>query len=173
MAKKINVKLILQLLDAGMSGNSIAATRHISKHSIGEVRDIAEEQNIHYSDVQNLSDAEAYSMFFPDRFAIETLFRDPDYEYVHKELKKVGVTLKLLWQEYKEKCHSENATPMGYTKFCEGYGQYITNQKLTNCIEHKPGERAEVDWSGPTMHYIDPATGEEIKVYLFVGTLPL
>ena len=34
------------------------------------------------------------------------------------------------------------------------------------------GERAEVDWSGPTMHYVDMTTGEIITVYLFVGTLP-
>lgn len=37
MANKINVKLILELLDAGMSRNSIASTRHMSKHSVSDV----------------------------------------------------------------------------------------------------------------------------------------
>lgn len=30
----------------------------------------------------------------------------------------------------------------------------------------------EVDWSGPTMRLVDPATGEVRKVYLFVACLP-
>lgn len=44
--------------------------------------------------------------------------------------------------------------------------------RLTNHLLHEPGERAEVDWSGPTMHYVDMSTDEIITVYLFVGTLP-
>ncbi|SKB67265.1 hypothetical protein SAMN06296386_103333 [Lachnospiraceae bacterium] len=61
---------------------------------------------------------------------------------------------------------------MGKTKFNEGYNDYTIANKLTNHIEHKPGEKAEVDWSGKTMHYVDISTGEIITVYLFVGTLP-
>ena len=37
MAKKINVKLILELRSAGMGRNAIAASRHISKNSVGDV----------------------------------------------------------------------------------------------------------------------------------------
>lgn len=61
---------------------------------------------------------------------------------------------------------------MGYTKFCNGYADYTIVNKLTNHLENKPGVKAEVDWSGPTMSYIDTSTGEVITVYLFVGTLP-
>ena len=42
---------------------------------------------------------------------------------------------------------------MGKTKFNEGYAEFTITNRLTNHLEHKPGERAEVDWSGPTMHY--------------------
>lgn len=34
MASKINVKLILELNASGLSRNQIAATRHMSKHSV-------------------------------------------------------------------------------------------------------------------------------------------
>ncbi|MEG1470731.1 MAG: hypothetical protein RSC31_08820 [Anaerovoracaceae bacterium] len=61
---------------------------------------------------------------------------------------------------------------MGYTKFCKGYDEFTVERKLTNHLEHKPGIVAEVDWSGPTMSYIDTATGELITAYLFVATLP-
>jgi hypothetical protein len=76
------------------------------------------------------------------------------------------------WNEYKDKCRTENATPMGYTKYCSGYGKHVIANKLTNHIERKPGITTEVDWSGPTMSYVDRNTGEVITVYLFVATLP-
>jgi hypothetical protein len=61
---------------------------------------------------------------------------------------------------------------MGYTKFCNGYSKYTTASKLTSHIERKPGMTVEVDWSGPTMSFVDPSTGELITAYLFVATLP-
>jgi transposase len=172
MANKINVKLILELRDAGMSRNAIASTRHMSRHSVSDVLHIADAKGIVYKDIQNLGDQEVYRLFYPDKHAVEDMYRDPDYEYINKELKKVGVNLKLLWSEYKDKCSIENEIAMGYTKFCEGYGNYTFSNKLTNHLEHKPGIVAEVDWSGSTMSYVDIDTEEIISVHLFVATLP-
>lgn len=172
MARKIDVKQILELRAAGMSQNTIAASRHASKHSVGDVFRIADEKGITYDSIAALSPGEVYRMFFPDRHSVETLYERPDYEYVHKELMRVGVTLKLLWEEYQGICTAQNKIPVGYTKFCEGYREYTISAKLTNHLEHKPGVVVEVDWSGPTMSYVDMSTGEIITVYLFVATLP-
>lgn len=172
MANKINVKLILELRDAHMSRNSIASTRHMSRNSVSDVFHIADEQGIKYQDVRFLDENEVYRMFYPDKHAVDDLYKDPNYEYVHQELSKTGVTLKLLWLEYKEKCLEDNSIPMGYTKFCEGYGNHVTVNKLTNHLDNKPGVKTEVDWSGPTMSYVDTSTGEIVTVYLFVATMP-
>lgn len=172
MAKKINVKLILELRAANMSRNGIAATRHISKNSVSDVFHIADSKGISYRDVRELEEEQVYRMFYPEKHVVENMYCNPDYEYVHKELRKVGVTLKLLWQEYQDKCSYENVISLGYTKFCAGYGDYTIGNKLTNHLEHKPGIITEVDWSGPTMSYVDITTGELITVYLFVATLP-
>lgn len=172
MANKINAKLVLELKASGLSRNQIAATRHMSKHSVSDVINIAKEKGITYAQVKELPEEEVYRLIFPDKYAIETLYEQPDYEYVHQELKRIGVTLKLLWQEYQDKCKSTGAIPMGYTKYCNGYGDYTIVNKLTNHLDNKPGVKAEVDWSGPTMSYIDTSTGEVVTVYLFVGTLP-
>ena len=172
MARKINVKLIMELRDAGLSRSTIASTRHISRHSVSDVFNIADEKGIRYSDIRNLEEQEVYRLFYPEKFANETMYGDPDYEHVHQELKKVGVTLKLLHEEYVERCERNGEIPMGKTKFNEGYAEFTIANRLTNHLEHKPGERAEVDWSGPTMRYVDISTGELITVYLFVGTLP-
>ena len=121
MARKINVKLILELHDAGMSRNAIASTRHISRHSVSEVIHLAEDNGISYKDVQDMEDNDVYRLIYPDKYQVETLYDKPDYDYVHQELKRTGVTLKLLWQEYRDRCIQNNVIPMGYTKFCDGY----------------------------------------------------
>ena len=172
MANKIKVKLILELRMAHMSRNLITSTRHMSKHSVSDVIHIADRLSITFNDVKDKTEEEVYRMFYPDKYAIENLYKDPDYEYVHKELKKVGVNLKLLWFEYSDKCKLDTEIPMGYTRFCQGYGKHTIANKLTNHLNHKPGIITEVDWSGPTMSYVDTTTGEFITVYLFVATLP-
>ena len=172
MAKKINVKLILELRDAGMSRNGIASTRHMSRHSVSDVFHLADDKGITYSDVRFLDEKDIYRIFYPDKYVVDDLYKDPDYEYIHQELRKTGVTLKLLWEEYQDKCLDTDSIPMGYTKFCEGYKNHITVNKLTNHLDNKPGVKTEVDWSGPTMSYVDTATGEVVTVYLFVATLP-
>lgn len=172
MAKKINVKLILELRGNRMGRNAIARTRHISVNSVGDVFHKADENGISYEDVRDMNEDSVYRMFYPDKFVQESMYARPDYGYVHQELKRVGVTRKLLWQEYQDQCRASGSIPMGYTKYCKGYSDYTIVNKLTNHLEHKPGDAVEVDWSGPVMEYVDTATGEAVKVYLFVATLP-
>lgn len=172
MANKINVKLILELRAASMTRNAIAATRHMSKNSVGDVFHIADTRGITYQDVRGLSDEQVYRMFYPEKHLAESVFYEPDYGYAHQELRKTGVTLKLLWQEYRTQCNLMDSIPMGYTKYCSGYDSYTMENRLVSHLEHKPGIITEVDWSGPTMSYVDVSTGEIVTVYLFVATLP-
>ena len=171
MANRINVKLILELKSGGMSQNEIARSRHMSRSSISSVVNIAKEKNITYDDIKDMNDDVIYRMFYPEKMLTEDIYELPDYEYVHKELKRVGVTLKLLWEEYCDKCHTEGTLPVGYSKFCDDYGTYTTRNEITNHPENKPGVKCEVDWSGPTMKLINKYTGKITKVYLFVGCL--
>ena len=172
MARKIQVKLIMELRSAGMSQRSIAATRHMSRSSVGDVFAFASEKGLTYSDVVGKSNAELYDLFFPDKFPTEKVYGGIDYEKIDTELKRPGVTLKLLWKEYKSKCDKSGTLSFGYSKFCDGYSAYINAQNLTNRITHKPGYTIEVDWSGTKMHLVDRASGERIDVYLFVAVLP-
>lgn len=130
MANKINVKLILELRSTGMGRNAIAASRHISKNPVGDVFHIADRMGISYEDIAQMDGDAVYRMFYPDRHTLETLYDKPDHEYVHQELKRTGVTLKLLWQEYQDKCKASDSIPMGYTKYCQGYSDYTIINKL-------------------------------------------
>lgn len=172
MSYKINVKLVLELHAADMSQNAIAKTRHISKCSVSDVLRIATDKQLTYEILKSESEEAVYRLFYPDKFAVETMYHLPDYACVHNELKRIGVTLKLLWMEYREACAKDNILAVGYTKFCTDYEKYTMSHNLTNHLEHKPGNICEVDWSGPTMKIIDPVTGETGTIYLFVATLP-
>jgi transposase len=172
MAKKIKVKLILELRDANMSQREICRSRKMSQHSVSDVFKLATEKNLTFKDVKDKTDEEVYHIFYPNKYVSDTLYKQPDYNYIHSELKKTGVTLKLLWKEYKDACITSGELSFGYTKLCEGYSDHVTANSLTNHLVHKPGMVCEVDWSGPTMKIVDPSTGELITAYLFVATLP-
>ncbi len=93
----------------------------MSSHSVSDVCKLATEKEITYDDIKDKSEEDVYKIFFPDKFVTDTLYKQPDYSYIHSELKKTGVTLKLLWNEYKDACIAGNELSFGYTKFCEGY----------------------------------------------------
>lgn len=172
MANKIKAKLALQLAEAGLSANRIEQVHRISKKSQKEVREAAAALGITYADVADLSDDEVYRRLFPDRNNHASVFVEPDWEKVHRELARVGVTLQLLHEEYRDRCTASGGIAMGYDRFCREYRSYTLANNVTSRVGHKAGRICEVDWSGPKMQLVDPDTGEIIPVYLFVACLP-
>ena len=97
----------------------------------------------------------------------------PDYEWVHREMQKSGVTLSLLWVEYCEQCRAAGELPYHQsTQFNKYYAEYVHKVKATMHLDHKPGEALQVDWAGTTAHVLDTSTGELLDAYLFVAVLP-
>ncbi len=172
MPKKIPVKLILELrFRDGLSFNTISSRYRISKHSVSDAIHKAKELQIDLSFISTQSEEELYSLIFPEKWKANDGFKEPNYEYVHKELSWAGVTLKLLYNEYKEECRNTNEMPISYSTFSRGYHTYVGCKGYANHLEHKPGDAIQVDWSGPTMHYINPSTGQKVTVYLFVADM--
>jgi transposase len=91
----------------------------------------------------------------------------PNWGTLHQELKKPGVTLTLLWQEYR----AQHPHGYAYSQFCERYRQWARHLKPSMRQVHRAGEKLFVDFSGKRPHLIDPTTGEEVAVELFVGVL--
>ena len=162
---------ILRLHSQGISSRNIAASLKCSRNTIRVVIARASEEGI----IWPLSDA------VTDRVLEQTLFgmrskhqayKKPDMEYLHQELAKSNVTLTLLWNEYLEQCRMENSRPLMYSAFCYQYHQFAAKYKATLHIEHKPGERMEVDWAGSTATLTDRNTKKPMLVYVFVAVLP-
>jgi len=91
----------------------------------------------------------------------------PDWNHLHQELKRAGVTLALLWHEYR----AVHPHGYGYSQFCERYRQWLRKLKPSMRQVHRAGEKAFVDFSGARPHLVDPTTGEDLVVELFVGVL--
>ena len=91
----------------------------------------------------------------------------PDFAHLHRELRRKGVTLQLLWIEYRE-TYPEG---YGYSRFCELYNRWARKLHPSMRQVHRAGEKVFVDFSGNKPTVVDPLTGEVIEVELFVGAL--
>lgn len=96
----------------------------------------------------------------------------PDYEIVHQELAHEHVTLRMLWEEYVERCIHTGQRYYMETQYRRYYHQYARTQKATIRLEHKPGMAAQVDWAGSHIAYYDEDMGELNEAHLFVAVLP-
>ena len=172
MVRKIRAKLVLQLRAEGLSGRAIAASQQMSRKSVTAVLDAADAAGVAWADVAGQSEGEVYSRLFPGRGEHESVFAAPDWDLVHREMARAGVTLKLLHGEYTDSCTANRTPAMGYDRFCKTYQRHVLVTGAASRVGHKAGQTVEVDWSGPTMELIAPATGEISRVYLFVACLP-
>lgn len=93
---------------------------------------------------------------------------EPDYAQVHQELKKKGVTLTLLWEEYRADTH---AGAYQYTAFCTRYRAWAGTLKRSMRQIHRAGEKLFADYAGPTVPLIDADTGEIRPAQIFVAVL--
>ncbi len=171
MVRRIKAKLVLRLRAEGLTGRQIAA-QGMSRTSVAAVIDAADREGIGWDDVAELDETDVYGRLFPGRGEHESVHAQPDWGWVHKELAKVGVTLKLLHGEYVDACRGRGETAMGYDRFCKSYQRHVLVIGAASRVGHKAGQTVEVDWSGKTMQLTDPVTGQMSRVYLFVATLP-
>ena len=103
MARKIRAKLIMELREQGLSRRKIGKARCMSMKSVCDVFDIAFGCDISWVDVKNISENDPYRLFYLDEHALESIFKELDWKYVHKEMAKADVDLRLLDDEHKEK----------------------------------------------------------------------
>ena len=172
MVRKIQAKLVLRLHAQGLSGRAIARSQGMSRRSVSDVLDAARAVGVGWDDVAGKTDGEVYALLFPGRGERESVYEQPDWARVHRELARVGVTLRILHGEYADGCRRTGKPHMGYDRFCELYAAYVQKLGVTSRVEHKAGRTVEVDWAGKTLRIVDPVTGDSSTAYLFVAVLP-
>ena len=119
MSRKIDVRRILDEKINGLSNNEIARQWRISKHSVGHVvRKGVELGILPEGSVPDADDNSLYKQFFPDKADMDEIHAPVNFDYVHKELNRTGVTLKLLWKEYNADCICSGKEAMSNHNIC-------------------------------------------------------
>ena len=144
----IDYREILRLNSLGYSQRRICGMVNSSHHTVAETVTAANDMGITWPLDEDITNDELQSVMFPWRYAANSVYTQPDYDYLHRELAKKGVTLTLLWDEYCAKVRSEGGVPYSYTQFCEKYRRWARVTKATMRITHKPGDAMQVDWAG-------------------------
>lgn len=168
-----NYREILRLLSMGISNRDIAKSVPCSRNTVASVSERAREAGLSWPLPPDLTDRELEKLLYPKLSAAseESDRAKPDFEYMRRELQKNGVTKKLLWFEYLERCRQTGEKPLMYSHFCYLFQQDEMQHRATMHLTHKPGEQIEVDWAGDPATYIDPDTGEILKAFVFIGVL--
>jgi transposase len=163
------VKEVLRLKwGCGLSNRAIAASLAIAPSTVWEYLRRATAAGLSWPLPEGLDEEQLEAALFATEAPPPADQRPlPEWPQVHQELRRKGVTLTLLWQEYKA------AHPEGYqySQFCERYRQWAG--KLDVCLrqDYKAGEKMFVDWAGQTFPVTDPATGRERQAQIFVAVL--
>lgn len=159
---------ILRLLwFCGLGARKTARACRVSHSTVLEYCRRAEAAGLDWEQVEPLDETSLERRLFPS--PSESSARPlPDWSEVHQELKLAGVTLQLVWEEYKA-THAEDGYQ--YSRFCELYGQWRGRLDLSMRQAHKAGEKLFVDYCGQTVPVIDPSTGESTAAQIFVAVL--
>jgi transposase len=107
-----------------------------------------------------------YAKLYPTQPAARS--PEPDFAKIASELKRKGVTRKLLWQEY---VAEQGASSLAYAQFCVRLAAYEGARDPVMRLRHRPGERMFVDYAGMRMPVIDARTGEVRLAQIYVATL--
>jgi transposase len=160
-------EVLRQRLELKLSYRDIAASLGISISTIADYLSRAKAAGINWPLPAGLTEQELYDkLFLPVRVAYRKR-QQPDWSYIHTELRKKGVTLQLLWREYREQCKDG----LGYSQFCHLYADYNKSVSPTMRQIHKGGEKAFVDYAGMKVDWIEPSSGEIFQAEIFVGCL--
>ena len=162
---------IIRLTGLGFSQREIMASCGVAQKTVVKVQKRARELKLSWPLDESMTDTELQKLMFSKENTVSPNKRMPDYDYIHKELLRNGVSKKLLWTEYMEDCRANGEEPLMYSQFCYHIQQDEQKRRATMHINRKPGEQVEVDWAGDPATIVDPDTGEIIKAYIFVGVM--
>lgn len=149
------------------TNREIAQAIGTSPTTVGQYLRRAREAGFAYPLPEGLDDAAIETRLFPPVVSADVIRFEPDWTWVHREMRRKSVTLDLLWQEYK----AEHPDGYRYSWFCERYRQWSGKLSVSMRQTHTPGEKLFVDYVGQTLPIIDGATGEIRQAQLFVAVL--
>lgn len=164
------VHTVLRLFFAAhMSIRAIARAIQASPSTVGDYIRRAQVAGITWPLPEDMNEAELEATLFPPLTKPVPVSERPlpEWAYIHSELKRKGVTLALLWQEYK----TAHADGLQYSQFCQRYRDWAKHVDAVMRQHHRAGEKLFVDYAGHTVGVVDRETGEVREAQVFVAVL--
>jgi transposase len=164
------IRQILRLHDHGRSKQAIAIQAGVSRNTVKKYIKFFQQSGFTFEEVNSLGDKELEDLFGKSNE------RKPDSRlqalqrclpHIDKELKRPGVTRKLLWEAYMK----EFPEGLQYTQFCFYYNQWKAIVNPVMHLDHKAGDKVYIDFAGKKLQIIDPSSGEIQDVEVFVAIL--
>lgn len=171
-AERLSMRTIREILrlkwEKKLSTKKIAHSCNIARSTIRDYLERAQRAGLSWPLPADLDDGRLESLLFSSAPATLPEKREmPPMEYLRQELTRKGLTLRLLWLEYRQ------ANPEGYqySQFCLRYRQW--SKKLDVCLRqtYRAGEKLFVDYAGQTIPVTDPVSGQTREASLFVAAL--
>ena len=168
----LKLKRLLQLLDTGSSLNTICSELHMSKRTVHNYKQLAEQSGIPVPILRQMEDAKLEDLLQPDspepladgrKVILDTLL-----EGYLERLKRPYMTILLIWQDY-IKTHPEGYQ---YTQFKKYLLEYKKSKEYSYHNVYKPGEEMQIDYAGDPLYLRDKKTGASIPVVLLCCTMP-
>lgn len=171
-AKNISMRKIREVLrlryQLSLSFQQIADSLNISIGTVSNYIKRAQQANIHWPLPAGMDETELQRLITDKPAGNQSRFRTPDFPYLHSELKRKGVTLQLLWEEY---ARADPSTAYKHSQFCELYRRWRGQLRVSLRQVHRAGEKMFVDYAGQTLPLRDPITRELHQAQIFVAVL--
>ena len=168
----VKYREILRLAAMGVSQRSIAYSCGCGQSTVSDVLRAARAHGVGWPLPEEMDDAAIRLAIYPEASRKARDKARIDHERIAAELRRRGMTMSLLWNEYCDDALARGEEPYMYSAFCKAHREWAQRNDVRMRVEHRPAETIQVDWAGDTGEVVDPDTGEVLKVYVFVGCLP-
>jgi len=171
--KRVSMNKIREIIRldemAGLSQRAISKALSISRPVVSEYLSKVKKAGLSYNMIKTMDD-DTLLQTITDTVCItneryNTLHHK--FDAISKELKRTGVTLQMLWHEYRQ----EHPNGYSYTQFCYHYQMWRSSSEITMHITHKAGDKMFVDFAGKKLEIVDKQTGEVTEVETFIAVL--
>jgi transposase len=172
-AERVSMRRIREVLrlkhEGGASDRQIARSLNLARSTVALTLERAVAVGLRWPLPATLSDRALEAVLYAGHGSRKGERRkaEPDWAHVHHELRRPGVTLMLLWEEYRQ----GEPEGYGYSRWCELYRAWEGRLSPTMRQAHPAGERMFVDYAGQTVDLIDPGTGEGRPAQIFVAVM--
>lgn len=154
--------------ELGLSHRQVQRAARVGLGTVSDYLLRAQVAGLTWEQVKELSDGELERRLFPSACGSSARGKpEPDWQAIQKELKVKGVTLSLLWQEYRER----EGEGYGYSRFCERFRAWQQKLDVVLRQDYRAGERLLVDYAGQTLSIVNRSTGEVSEAQIFVAAL--